>query len=1006
MRLNQINRAVSVFLFFVLLAGQVQAGLDIVRSNGITLTGADGINYIGTSGITLTGADGLLLYRSNGITLTGADGITLTGADGITLTGADAVTYTGPNGITLTGADGITLTGADGITLTGADGITLTGADGTQYKADSIIIRRPNGITLTGADGITLTGADGITLTGADGATRVGTNGITLTGADGITLTGADGITLTGADGITLTGADSVTGIGPNGIIFDQANPSGITLTGADGITLTGADGITLTGADGITLTGADGITLTGADGITLTGADNNVGLQSVDPEFAIKLNNASDDSNLNAVVVFHSAVTDSDIEQLKSIGIQGGTRFRALPMVYVTGTRQQILAISRLQTVRSIYGNRTLNFNSDPYFRPTGVDRVSADGELSAKNSGMPVTGRNVTVAVLDTGINSQHPDLAGKVVQNVRLADTQSAPVGFLNPIPIENVPNTDLIAGHGTFVAGVIAATGASSAGKFSGVASGARLLGLSAGDANLTSVLAGFDYLLERGAVHNVKVVNCSFSANTVYNPSDPVNIASRMLTDKGVNVVFSAGNSGPGNNTLNPYAAAPWVVSVGATDEKGILANFSSRGSFGGYGQPTVVAPGVNVASLRSSATTTSVGGIAGADASRLTLSEMPFYTTASGTSFSAPQVAGAIAMMLEANPTLMPGDIKDILSRTATPLPKYFMHEAGAGMLNTYSAVLESAFPERRMGIFRSILSRNAVSFVSRQSQVFTENVSPGSERSVTVSIPENVVEASVSISWGLGANDFALRLLSGNSLIAESNYLNVPGLTGSREKIVLRRPASQNYSAGIKHSALGTAQNVNGIVEITQVEYPQLGDLSSLSPELAAEAERSMLSNILLPEGRGFRPDWAVSRSELAAAFVRAGLVPQYVGSRPRYIDVRDIYTRNVVESIQLGTRGRLVHDAEGDRFWPHNSASRLVAAVALVRAADLESAAKTAVLPLGIQDAAEIPAQWRGHFAIALERGLIRLHGNRANPGRAMTRLELAQSINTLIR
>ena len=596
MRCNDIRKAVGVLLLFVLLAGRVQAGLDIVRSNGITLTGADGINYIGTSGITLTGADGLLLYRSNGITLTGTDGITLTGADGITLTGADAATYTGPNGITLTGADVITLTGADGITLTGADGITLTGADGTQYKADSIIIRRPNGITLTGADGITLTGADGITLTGADGATRVGTNGITLTGADGITLTGADGITLTGADGITLTGADGATGIGPNGIIFDLVQPAGITLTGADGITLTGADGITLTGADGITLTGADGITLTGADGITLTGADDTVGLQSVDPELAIKLNNATDDSSFNAVVVYHSPVTDADINQLKGLGIQGGTRFRALPMVYVSGTRQQILAISRLQTVRSIYGNRTLTFNSDPFFRPTSVDRVSADGELITKNSGLPLTGRNVTVAVLDTGINSQHPDLAGKVVQNVRLVDIQSAPLGFLNPIPVENVVNTDPIAGHGTFVAGVIAASGASSAGKFGGVAPGARLLGLSAGDANLTSVLAGFDYLLEKGAAHNVKVVNCSFSANTVYDPNDPVNIASRMITDKGVNVVFSAGNSGPGANTLNPYAAAPWVISVGATDEKGILAKFSSRGSFGGYGQPTIVAP--------------------------------------------------------------------------------------------------------------------------------------------------------------------------------------------------------------------------------------------------------------------------------------------------------------------------------------------------------------------------------------------------------------------------
>ena len=986
-------------MLFVLLAGQASAGLDIIRSNGITLTGADGINYIGTSGITLTGADGLLLYRSNGITLTGADGITLTGADGITLTGADGATYTGPNGITLTGADGITLTGADGITLTGADGITLTGADGTTYKADSIVVRRPNGITLTGADGITLTGADGITLTGADGATKVGTNGITLTGADGITLTGADGITLTGADGITLTGADSVTGIGSDGVIFEQVQPAGITLTGADGITLTGADGITLTGADGIVMNNIDGITLTGADGES--------GLQSVDPELAIALNNASDDSNINAVIAYHSTVTDADIDRLREIGIQGGTRFRSLPMVYVTGTRAQIVAISRLATVRSIYGNRTLNFNSDPHYKVTGIERVAADRDLSTKNSGMPVSGRNVTVAVLDTGINSQHADLAGKVVQNVRLVDIQSAPVGFAEPIPVENVPNTDPISGHGTFVAGIIAANGVGSGGKFSGVAPGARLLGLSAGDANLTSVLAGFDYILERGAGYNVKVVNCSFSANTVYDANDPVNIASKMLTEQGVSVVFSAGNTGPGNNTLNPYAMAPWVISVGATDEKGLLAAFSSRGSFGSDGQPTVVAPGVNVASLRSLPTLTSVGGLAGADAQRLSLAEMAYYTTASGTSFSAPQVAGAIALMLETNPALRPAQIKDILGRTATPLPRYFYHETGAGMLNTYSAVLQAAFPERRMGIFRSTLSRNSVNFVSTQSQAFTEQVGPDSERSVGISLPTNVVQASISISWGLSSNDFGLKLYSDGNLIGESNYLNLPGLTGRREKIVLRNPSGQTYRASIQHSAgLGTTQNVHGIVEVTRVEYPELSDLRALSPELLAEAERSLLSNIILPQGRKYRPEWAVSRSELAESFVRAGIVPQYVAGTPLYLDVKDISTRNAVESVQLSPKGRLIADVSADRFSPHVPASRLIAVIALVKAANLESAAATAIMPANVADLNDIPAQWRGYFAVALQNDLIRLRGNRADPGRSITRLELAQSINRLIR
>ncbi len=995
-----MKKIVSLILLLAFTANSVSAGISVVRSNGITLTGADGIQYVGMNGITLTGADGFLNYRANGITLTGADGITLTGADGLTSTGSNGATYTGPNGITLTGADGITLTGADGITLTGADGITLTGADGQQYHADSILVSRPNGITLTGADGITLTGADGITLTGADGAARVGLNGITLTGADGIALTGADGITLTGADGITLTGADGVVGFGSTGVIFDHTNPTGITLTGADGITLTGADGITLTGADGITLTGADGI--------TLTGADDNSGLQGLDPELAVALNNAADDSNINAIVVYHNAVTDADIARLQQIGIAGGTRMRVLPAVYVTATKTQLIAVSQLATVRSIYGNRTLTFNSDPYFNSTGVQRIAGDNELRQENSGLPVTGRNVTVAVLDTGINAQHADLAGRVVQNVRLNDLQSAPAGFNYPLPVENLSNTDLVSGHGTFVGGVIAASGASSAGRFGGVASGARLLGLSAGDANLVNVLSGFDYLLDRGPTQGVRVVNCSFSANTVFDVNDPVNVATKMLTDRGVNVVFSAGNTGPGNSTMNPYAVAPWVVGVGATDAAGELAGYSSRGNFGDeLAHPSLVAPGTNIVSLRSLPTVTGVSGIAGADAQRLSSSEMPYYTTATGTSFSAPQVAGAIALMLEANPNLTPAEVKDILSRTATPLPRYFYHEAGAGMLNTYAAVLEAAFPDRHMGMFRSTISRNGVRFTTRTSETFVQMVFPNLATSSSVAIPQNTVQASINIAWDLSANDFGLKVYnSSGALLGESNYLNLPGLTGRREKVVFRNPLAGSLHAAAGHFGFaGTSQQVFGAVEVTQVEYPTMMDLATLSPDLVAHAEKSLISSVMLPEGRKFRPATSVTRAEFAETLVRGGFVPQYLAASAMFTDVRDLYFRNAVESVQSNPDGALFVDATGGRFYPHNSTTRLAAAIAYVKAAQLDSLTPSTALPLTVTDASAIPVQWRGYVAVALQRGFLKLDGNTFNSSRSITRIELAQALNTLI-
>ncbi|MCA1616295.1 MAG: S8 family serine peptidase, partial [Acidobacteria bacterium] len=614
----------AALLVCALGAGAVRAGITVTGTDGITMTGTDGVSFVRTSGITTTGTDGLLAFGVNGITATGTDGITMTGTDG--------VTYTGANLLAARGVDTLTVAAVDGITMTGTDGITMTGTDGVIHRGDSLFIRRADGIVMTGTDGITMTGTDGITMTGTDALNVARANGIVMTGTDGITMTGTDGITMTGTDGR----------------VFSVA-PTAVSITGADGITMTGTDGITMTGTDG----------------------RQRVGLQSVDPELAIKLDRATDDSSVNAVVVYHRPTTDADLADLQRLGLLGGTRYRALPLVAVTATRRQIIEVSRLPAVRSIYGNRTLQTTADPYRAQAGAERVARDGELTGRNDGLPLTGRGVNVAVLDTGLDGTHADLAGRVVRNVKLVDTQSASVGFTPPAAVEGLPNTDQVYGHGTFVGGLIAGSGARSGGAFGGVAPGAGLVGLSAGDLSLFHILSGFDYLAAHPEL-NIRVVNCSFSANTVYDENDPVNVATKQLTDAGVNVVFSAGNTGPGAHSLNPYAAAPWVVSVGSTDRHGRLADFSSRGDFGSRTfRPTLVAPGVDLVSLRSSGlSVVGVSGLAAKDAERLTAAELPHYTTGSGTSASAPQVAGVIALMLEADPGLSPAEVRDALQRT------------------------------------------------------------------------------------------------------------------------------------------------------------------------------------------------------------------------------------------------------------------------------------------------------------------------------------------------
>lgn len=985
------------FLCLILLIGfsinAVSAGIVITRSDGARFTGADGVEFVGLDGLRFTGADGLFGATLNGLRFTGADGVRFTGADGVLLTGADGSTYTGENVLRVTKADTMRFSEADTMRFSGAAGYRFAGLDGATYQAETISVIGPTDILVTEAEESRFTGVDDMSFNGVE-----------------LEFDAADGARLTGAAAVRFTGADLIIGLNSSGaVVFSVEFPENALITGPDGMRFTGAD-IALTGIAGARFTGVDGLRFTGADmgpqGILS-------GLQSIDPELALKLNELTDDSSINAVIVFHQYPTAADIADLRSIGILGGTKYKVLPMISVSTTRSRLMAVSQLPSVRSIYGSRTLTLSVDPYFNATQVQKVAPDQSLRQINQGVPVTGRNVTVAVLDTGVNAAHPDLAGRVVQNVRLLDTQGAPLGFINPMPIENLVNTDLISGHGTFVAGVIAASGVTSNGRYGGVAPGAKILGLSAGDLNLVHILSGFDYILEKGAAYGVRVVNCSFSSDSVFDYNDPVNIATRMLAERGISVVFSAGNKGSGTGTLNPYAAAPWVIGVGATDHNRRLAAFSSRGVFGSdLFRPSLVAPGVNVVSLRSLVSQTGILGIGlGADLSRLNLLELPFYTTASGTSFAAPQVAGAIALMLEVNPNLSPLETKDILQRSATPLPSNYAHEVGAGMLNTYAAVLEAASPEIRMGLFRAAAEKDAVTFSTFTSRVFSATAAPGAAAVNEFQIPENTLQASVGIGWGgiLSLNDLGLKVLAANnSLLGQSNSLNLPLLNGRREKVTVTEPPAGILRSSVSHTlGIGTAQPFTGAVEITKVEYSPLDDLDQLSAENRKIALESLRRFLMTPEGRKFKPGAAVSRGELAEILVRSGLAPQYVAPAPMYSDISDMATRSVIESVQTSPNGKLILEVSTNgRFERYAPATKLATAVALVRAAGLNSQAQTTLPPLTLADVFSIPAAYRGHVAIALQKGWLQKDGTKFNPNRAVTRMEIARAVVSMTR
>ncbi len=794
---------------------------------------------------------------------------------------------------------------------------------------------------------------------------------------------------LTGADGVVLTGAD------------------GVVLTGADGVVLTGADGVVLTGADGVVLTGADAVTYTGVDGVVLTGADS-TGLQGFDPDLAILLGNLPDSSAINVFVIFHRLPTESDLQSLRQAGIIGGIRFYNLPMVLVNATKGQIEAISQLPSVRSIYSNKTCQFFTNDTRLITGQRQVITDRVLANRNNGVPMAGQGQTVAVLDTGIDATHPDLSygAQVVQNVRALDLQSVGVDFLYPNFIEGLANTDLTMGHGTFVASVIAGTGAASGGHYGGIAPASKVLGVSAGDASLLFVLSGIDYILSNRVAHNIRVINCSFGINGVFDAHDPVNIATKIMHDAGIAVVFSAGNRGDQPNALNPYAVAPWVIGVGAGTKDKRLAAFSSRGA-AAYGMfhPTLVAPGQSIVAARATGinligTTGLIGGLIGGDDDLQTIppAYLAHYTSSSGTSFAAPHVAATVALMLQANPRLTPSDVKRILQETATAMTGYSRYEVGAGYLNTYAAVRRAAF-QMPFGQFRGQMNNEGVSIARHTLGQFAGDVAPGASYTRNIALPTDAVYATVQTGWvETGAvNDLDITVSNGSQSFESRSPMSLIGGGFRKTGVSINEPAAGRWTITVKNNGV-RSQRFIGSVEIIRATYLVSG-LDSLSPAEQIAAKRALRTGLLAASG-SFSGSTAARRAEIARALMLGAHVPQFLPYTPTFSDMNDrdaLY----IESVTSSPYGNLL-GATGSRFNPQGQADRLMMAVAAVKALGLANQAQSEALNNpGLADWNLIPTWARGYVSIAVSRGLMTAsNSGHFRPFDAITRVELATS------
>jgi subtilisin family serine protease len=398
--------------------------------------------------------------------------------------------------------------------------------------------------------------------------------------------------------------------------------------------------------------------------------------------------------------------------------------------------------ALDGSATVRLARGVRKLWL--DGTARATLADSVPQVGAPAVWQAGYD--GDGVPVAVLDTGADATHPDLAGKISASRNFTPEPSADDGN----------------GHGTHVAATVAGSGAAP-GARRGVAPGAEILSgkvlNSGGSGSFSWILSGMEWAVQSGA----RVVNMSLSAG----PTDGTDVLSQAVNSytaqSGVLFVISAGNLGPGASTVATPGAADAALTVGAVDR---MASFSSRGPRRGDAapKPEITAPGVGIVAARAA------GTHLGPDVGE-------HHTMLNGTSMAAPHVAGAAALLAQAHPGWRAEELKSALVGSATDVGASGFAQ-GAGRLDAARAFRQAVRAEPA-----------AVSFGSFP---WPQGGAPPALRTITY---RNDGTAPLELALSVGARDLVGAPAASGALTLSESTITVPA-GGSRSVTLTLDPA------------------------------------------------------------------------------------------------------------------------------------------------------------------------------------------------------------------
>jgi serine protease AprX len=462
-----------------------------------------------------------------------------------------------------------------------------------------------------------------------------------------------------------------------------------------------------------------------------------------------------------------------------QAIQLVGGTVVESLGAdgeIEATLTRSEVVLLGMLPGVE-VVPNMTISlqsagFSADASQTPAAVfaQQTGATQRWAKKD-----TGQGVNAAVLDTGI-SPLPDFAGRLVGGVDLSG--------------EGNPFEDSY-GHGTFVAGLIAGSGSSSGGQYTGEAPGAGLVSVkvagASGSTNLATVIAGVGWTIAHAKSLNIRVLNMSLGfvpwESTSLNPLDQ---AVQQAWESDIVVVTSAGNAGPFNGTILSPGDDPYVITIGALNDLGqtnpaldTMTTFSSSGPTtpDGFYKPDLVASGKSVISL--------------ADPSSTIYEQNPSARVGSanfvgsGTSFSAAITSGAVALDLEMNPKDKPDDVKARLLATALPGPSGNPFVDGHGDLDVATAVLNNGVhlsqPYGYLSIQGSLQKGMLVNPGDTLSAGYAMSM-PGKHESSTVQFVQPAVTVPVSCTKaGTVAGQIVVDLAPGPYRIASNSNSVVP---------------------------------------------------------------------------------------------------------------------------------------------------------------------------------------------------------------------------------